>query len=164
MLKLYSPTPSELKTKRIMSYLIKQYLTIDQNFFKNISLQNPFSKKEELFTILKWWKTLSKSETIGDLTKINGNTPLIKIKLGSSVYAINADTTKQGIQTFLSNKNNSWKVIENENGELLLEFPVELLNQMGWHEDTILEWLTDEEDSVILKEKECQQQQESETM
>ena len=56
------------------------------------------------------------------------------------------------------------QVIENENGELLLEFPVELLNQMGWHEDTILEWLTDEEDSVILKEKECQQQQESETM
>jgi len=116
MLKLYSSTPSKLKTKRIMSDFIKQYLTIDQNFFKNTSLQNPFSKKEELFTILKWWKTLSKSETIGDLTKINGNTPLIKIKIGSSVYVINADTTKQGIQTFLSNKNNLWKVIENENG------------------------------------------------
>ena len=99
-----------------MSDLIKLYLTIDQNFFNNISLQNPFSKKEELFTILKWWKTLSKSETIGDLNKINGNTPLIKIILGSSIYVINADTTKQGVQTFLTNKNNSWKVIENENG------------------------------------------------
>ena len=99
-----------------MSDLIKLYLTIDQNYFKNTTLQNPFIEKEELFTILKWWKILSRSETIGDLTKINGNTPLIKIKLGSSIYVINADTTKQGVQTFLSNKNNSWKVVENENG------------------------------------------------
>lgn len=99
-----------------MSDLIKLYLTIDQNYFKNTTLQNPFIEKEELFTILKWWKILSRSETIGDLTKTNGNTPLIKIKLGSSIYVINADTTKQGVQTFLSNKNNSWKVVENENG------------------------------------------------
>ena len=99
-----------------MSDLIKLYLTIDQNYFKNTTLQNPFIEKEKLFIILKWWKILSRSETIGDLTKINGNTPLIKIKLGSSIYIINADTTKQGVQTFLSNKNNSWKVVENENG------------------------------------------------
>ena len=98
-----------------MSDLIKLYLTIDQNYFKNTTLQNPFIKKEELFTILKWWKTLSRSETIGDLAKINGNTPLIKIKLGSIIYVINGDTTKQGVQTFLSNKNNSWNIIENEN-------------------------------------------------
>lgn len=99
-----------------MSDLIKHCLTIDQNFFKNTTLQNPLSKKEELFTILKWWKILSKSDTIGDLNKINGNTPLIKIRLGSNIYVINADTTRQGVHAFLENKNNPWRVIENENG------------------------------------------------
>lgn len=43
-------------------------------------------------------------------------------------------------------------VVEDENGELLLEFPVELLNQMGWDEGTLLEWMIDEEQNVILKE------------
>ena len=80
-----------------MSDLIKLYLTIDQNYFKNTTLQNPFIKKEELFTILKWWKTLSRSETIGDLAKINGNTPLIKIKLGSIIYVINGDIKSNDI-------------------------------------------------------------------
>ena len=44
------------------------------------------------------------------------------------------------------------EVIENEDGELVLQFPVELLNQMGWDEHTILEWVIDE-DEVFLKEK-----------
>lgn len=48
--------------------------------------------KEELYGILNWWKKLSKSEIIGDLGKMNGNTPLIIIKIGSSSYYINADT------------------------------------------------------------------------
>ena len=43
-------------------------------------------------------------------------------------------------------------VVEDENGELLLEFPVEMLNQMGWDEGTLLEWMIDEEENVILKE------------
>ena len=40
-----------------------------------------------------------------------------------------------------------------ETGELLLEFPIELLNQMGWDEGTMLEWMIEEE-NVVLKEKE----------
>lgn len=56
------------------------------------------------------------------------------------------------------------EVVEDDNGELCVELPVEMLQQMGWDEGTLLEWLTDEENNVILKEKECQQQQESETM
>lgn len=42
-------------------------------------------------------------------------------------------------------------VVEDEDGELLLEFPVELLNQMGWDEGTLLEWMIEEE-NIILKE------------
>lgn len=44
-------------------------------------------------------------------------------------------------------------VEDEETGELLLEFPVELLNQMGWDEGTMLEWMIEEE-NVVLKEKE----------
>lgn len=45
-------------------------------------------------------------------------------------------------------------VVEDEDGEMLLEFPIELLKQMGWDEGTLLEWLIDEEENVILKEAE----------
>lgn len=56
------------------------------------------------------------------------------------------------------------KVVEDDDGELCVELPVEMLSQMGWDEGTLLEWLTEEENCVILKEKECQKQQESETV
>lgn len=46
------------------------------------------------------------------------------------------------------------QVVEDENGELLLEFPVELLKQMGWDEGTLLDWMIDEERNIVLKEKE----------
>ena len=45
-------------------------------------------------------------------------------------------------------------VVEDENGELLLEFPVDMLSQMGWDEGTLLEWMIDEEERVYLKEAE----------
>jgi hypothetical protein len=45
------------------------------------------------------------------------------------------------------------KVVEDEEtGEMFLEFPVELLNQMGWDEGTLLDWMIDEEEKIILKE------------
>jgi|11_taG_2_1085331.scaffolds.fasta_scaffold19356_3 hypothetical protein len=42
-------------------------------------------------------------------------------------------------------------VIETEDGELAIELPVEMLNQMGWVEETVLEWLIEPE-KVIIKE------------
>jgi hypothetical protein len=45
-------------------------------------------------------------------------------------------------------------VVEDESGELLLEIPVDMLNQMGWDEGTLLEWMIDEEERVYLKEAE----------
>jgi len=42
-------------------------------------------------------------------------------------------------------------VEDEETGELLLELPTELLGSMGWDEETLLEWLIEEE-KVILKE------------
>ena len=43
------------------------------------------------------------------------------------------------------------KVVEDDNGELLLEFPVEMLKQMGWDEGTLLNWMIEEE-NIVLKE------------
>lgn len=47
------------------------------------------------------------------------------------------------------------EVVEDEEGELVIELPLDMLNQMGWDEHTLLEWLI-EEDKVILKEKEVE--------
>lgn len=41
------------------------------------------------------------------------------------------------------------EVIEDESGELVLEFPVELIKQMGWDESTLLEWMIDEETEEV---------------
>ena len=71
------------------------------------------NSKEKLYSLLKWWKQLSKAETIGDLGQMNGNTPLIIIKIGSSSYYINADTNKTGVEVFLKNKLNPGKLISN---------------------------------------------------
>lgn len=51
------------------------------------------------------------------------------------------------------NMTNKWRVeiIKNENGELILPFPTDLLNQVGWHEGTELLWI-EENDTFILKE------------
>ena len=45
------------------------------------------------------------------------------------------------------------KVVEDADGELLLEFDVETLNQMGWDEETMLEWIIDEEEITLREAK-----------
>ena len=76
---------------------------------------NTLNSKEELFTLLKIWK-LTKGATIGDITnnQINNNTQIIKLKLNSTSYYINADTTREGVLRFLKNRNNGWITILNE--------------------------------------------------
>ena len=46
------------------------------------------------------------------------------------------------------------EVVEQDDGELAIQIPIDMLNQMGWDEQTLLEWLIDEEDKVYLKEVE----------
>jgi hypothetical protein len=45
------------------------------------------------------------------------------------------------------------KVVEDDDGEMLLEFDVETLNQMGWDEETMLEWIIDEEEITLREAK-----------
>ena len=96
--------------------LIDRYLTSDKNFIKRITKANAIKSKEVFFEILKWWRNISTSNSIGDLRQMNNNTPLIYLQLGSSSYYINADSTKAGIKEFYNNINNPWKIIINENG------------------------------------------------
>ena len=53
------------------------------------------------------------------------------------------------------------QVIEDENGELLLEFDTEMLNKMGWHEETMLEWIIDEEEIMLREAKDGRDKTES---
>jgi hypothetical protein len=50
--------------------------------------------------------------------------------------------------------NTSWIVTleQDENGELLLPFPSDLLAQMGWSEGTDLFWIDNEDGTFSLKE------------
>ena len=100
--------------------IINKYLSIDQNFIKKIEKSYPLTDKQTLYNILKWWRIISKADTIGDLKKASGHTAQIHIKLGSNLYHINADTNKEGVGAFLKNKekNNKWSLIENENGRV----------------------------------------------
>jgi hypothetical protein len=47
------------------------------------------------------------------------------------------------------------KLEEDENGDLLLPFPDELLNDMGWKEGTVLYWEINDNGQVIIKEKDA---------
>jgi len=45
------------------------------------------------------------------------------------------------------------EVVEDEDGELAIQLPIDMLNQMGWDEGTLLEWIVEEEGkSYALKE------------
>lgn len=48
------------------------------------------------------------------------------------------------------NKHYTGEIVE-EDDELLMTLPLDMLNQMGWDESTLLEWLTEEGD-VFLRE------------
>ena len=46
------------------------------------------------------------------------------------------------------------EVEENASGEMVLNLPFDLISQMGWTEETLLEWEVAEDDKVLLKEVE----------
>ena len=52
----------------------------------------------------------------------------------------------------MTNNKYTVEVQEDKNGDLFIEFPPELLNQVGWHEDTLIEWLIGDDGSVTIKE------------
>ena len=46
------------------------------------------------------------------------------------------------------------KVVEDENGELILVFPDEMINTLDWNEDTALEWINNNDGTFTIKKVE----------
>lgn len=56
--------------------------------------------------------------------------------------------------------NKTWTTTLEEDGrtgDLLLPFPPELLNQMGWAENDVLEWFDNHDGTFTIKKKEDQE-------
>jgi hypothetical protein len=99
-------------------FIYKNHISIDQNFILKLSRENALKNKEDFFNILKCWIRFSKSETIGDLTKMIRRTPILYLRIGSTTYYINADSKRIAVEEFLNNskESESWKLITNEDG------------------------------------------------
>ncbi len=54
----------------------------------------------------------------------------------------------------IENKSLSVVVQEDENGELYIELPANILEDMGWEDTSNLEWHIEQDGSIILREKE----------
>ena len=96
--------------------IIRKHLSIDQQYIKKNSRENPIKSKDDFYNVLKWWKKISKSDTISDLRGGSNNEPWIHVKIGEIQYYLNADTKRNGVIEFLNCKKNKWVTIKNENG------------------------------------------------
>jgi hypothetical protein len=47
---------------------------------------------------------------------------------------------------------------EDENGDLLMPIPEELFNELGWEEDDLLEWIV-EDDQIVLRKVEEEEEE-----
>lgn len=54
----------------------------------------------------------------------------------------------------LTDKTYIGQVVEDTSGELLLEFPIEMISELKWQEGDVIVWEVDEENNVVLARKE----------
>ena len=83
----------------------------------------PLKSKKQLFVLLQMWLKRTQNfndATIGNLVIHNKNVPIVKLNNGNRSFYINADTTRQGVEQFLHNKENEWNIIENNRGRINL--------------------------------------------
>jgi hypothetical protein len=88
-------------------YLLGQYI-IPMNW------KNCLSSREDLVLLLKGWRQMTSSETIGDPNNGIGVRPLIRLQIGDNRYVLNADTKRRGVKVFLENEKhrNIWTYSE----------------------------------------------------
>jgi len=82
---------------------------------KRISKEYPVSSKEDFLDILRAFKMFNSNKS--DISIGNsavGVTPWLWLKLGSNYYHLNSDTKIEGVNMFLSNKSNDWRLIANQ--------------------------------------------------
>jgi hypothetical protein len=73
--------------------------------------------KEQFIELLKMWLVTTEN-TIGDTVNNSRNTAWLFLQIDNRKYYINADTTRQGIETFVKNHTNNypWMIIKNNRG------------------------------------------------
>ena len=89
---------------------------MDNGYIKECQL----SSLEDLYLVFKWWLKLSRKNTIGNIEIVHRQTRIIKLKLGSKYYYINADTTRDAVKKFVKNKENPLSNIHNRDGKINL--------------------------------------------
>lgn len=94
----------------------KRHLIEDGNHLNPIKRENAIREVKDLYDILDYWSKHNPASTIGDLSIMSKNKQLILLQIGLSAYYINADTRISGVQEFLLNQNNPWKLIVNNRG------------------------------------------------
>jgi|TARA_B110000908_G_scaffold171230_1_gene233242 hypothetical protein len=93
---------------------------IEGNYILQMNNDNALNSREDLYSLLKLWKELTKGDTIGDIAndRINNNTKIVRLELENSSFYINADTTREGVLEFLENQENDWNLIMSNRGNL----------------------------------------------
>lgn len=91
------------------------YIDNTKGSIKRISKEYPVTSKEDFINILRAFKMFNRDKSdisIGDSAV--GVTPWLWLKLGSNYYHLNSDTKIEGVNMFLSNKSNDWRLIANQ--------------------------------------------------
>jgi|TARA_B110001469_G_scaffold62508_1_gene59993 hypothetical protein len=87
-----------------MKELLEQYLS--GQYIIPMEWNNCLKSRKDLTLLLKGWRQMTSSETIGDPNVGIGVRPLIRLKIGDRRYVLNADTKRRGVEVFLENEKN----------------------------------------------------------
>ena len=87
-----------------MKELLEQYLS--GQYIIPMEWNNCLKSRKDLTLLLKGWRQMTSSETIGDPNVGTGVRPLIRLKIGDRRYVLNADTKRRGVEVFLENEKN----------------------------------------------------------
>ena len=80
---------------------------------------NPVKSKEEFDNILKGFKLYNQGKSkLSVGSESIGRAPILWVNIHGKEYYLNSDTKIEGINRYLMNKENNWRLIKNSNGTL----------------------------------------------
>jgi hypothetical protein len=96
--------------------------------------------KTELVSLLRWWLSASGAPTIG-IVGAFGNSPCLLIDVGGYRIALNVDTKRAAVETFVRqsahNPEREWRVVANTKGIINKVLPEPL---PGWYAYLMHPW------------------------
>lgn len=78
--------------------------------------------RRDFVELLRWWLETTSEPTIGDLGSYSGR-PWLRVRAGSTLCHLNADTSRAGVQRFLElvrehGGDLEWRVVANQRGKV----------------------------------------------